>query len=62
MQSRRSYLYERVHEGGYVIPRPPDPAGIPLPTDEELRPPGQQPQPEARPLSPEPPPRVVRRA
>eukprot|EP00969_Alexandrium_andersonii_P289317 12788162-Alexandrium_andersonii.AAC.1 len=61
MHTRRSYVLEHVHDG-YVIARPPDPDGVPLPTDEELRPPAQQPQPEARPPSPEPPPRVVRRA
>eukprot|EP00969_Alexandrium_andersonii_P362510 15459877-Alexandrium_andersonii.AAC.1 len=61
MQTRRSYMLEHVQDG-YVVARPPDPAGVTLPTDEELRPPDQRPQPEVRPPSPETPPRVVRRA
>eukprot|EP00969_Alexandrium_andersonii_P065179 2869960-Alexandrium_andersonii.AAC.1 len=57
MQARRSYVHAYVRDGGYVVPRPPDPTGVPLPSDAELRLPERQPEPEARPLSPEPPPR-----
>eukprot|EP00969_Alexandrium_andersonii_P091495 4038580-Alexandrium_andersonii.AAC.1 len=45
MQTRRSYVLEHVQDG-YVVARPPGPAGVTLPTDEELRPSDQRPQPE----------------
>eukprot|EP00969_Alexandrium_andersonii_P096912 4278138-Alexandrium_andersonii.AAC.1 len=56
MQARRTYLHEHVHEGGYVIPRPPDPVGTQLPTDAELRPQARQPEMVYAPQRPEPPP------
>eukprot|EP00969_Alexandrium_andersonii_P157974 6981294-Alexandrium_andersonii.AAC.1 len=37
MEQWRTYKYEHVQEGGYVVSRPPNPGGVRLPSDADLR-------------------------
>eukprot|EP00969_Alexandrium_andersonii_P134559 5953111-Alexandrium_andersonii.AAC.1 len=37
MQAWRTYSFSGVQNGGYVVPRPPDPPGTRLPLSTELR-------------------------